>query len=57
MVTDFQLILNQTDFEQLTDTLKIALDNHLEWLSELNHAMICQQESLPNFCSCNKPYR
>ena len=57
MITDLQIMLGQEEFAKLTKSLKIALDNHLEWLSELNFSMICQPEKLKEFCNCQKPYR
>jgi len=57
VITDLQLTLGREEFDQLTKSLKVALDNHLDWLSELNFTMICQPENLKDFCNCQKPYR
>lgn len=54
--TELQLKLNKKDFKELTQALKLAFDNHLQWLSDLSYAMICQPEKLIEFCCCNKPY-
>ena len=56
MKTELQLILNQKDFEDLTQALKLAFDNHLQWLSDLSYSMICQPEKLHEFCCHAKPY-
>ncbi len=56
MKTELQLILSQKDFENLTQDLKLAFDHHLQWLSELNYALVCQPENLPAFCCNDKPH-
>lgn len=57
METELQLTLKKKDFEGLTQALKLAFDNHLQWLSDLNYAMICQPEQLIQFCCNDEPHR
>lgn len=56
MKKELQLTLSQKDFDKLTQALKIAFDYHLQWLSDLSFAMICQPETLPEFCCFDNPY-
>jgi len=56
MKTELQLTLSQKEFDELTQALKLAFDNHLQWLSDLNYAMICQPEKLTDFCCSDKPH-
>lgn len=56
MKTELQLILGQKEFDNLTQSLKLAFDNHLQWLSDLNFSMVCEPENLDKFCFCEKPY-
>lgn len=56
MTTDLQILLSQKYFDEFTQALKIAFDNHLQWLSDLNFAMICQPELLPKFCCGDEPH-
>lgn len=57
MVNNLQLTLSRKEFNDLTNALKVALDNHLIWLADINYAMVCQPKSLFNFCSSDNPYR
>lgn len=57
METELQLTLKKKDFENLTESLKLAFDHHLQWLSDLNFAMICQPEQLIHFCKSAEPHR
>lgn len=56
MKSELQLALSQTDFDELTQALKCAFDDHLQWLSDLNYSMICAPETLFTFCNCDKPH-
>lgn len=56
MKTELQIILSPKDFDEFTQALKIAFDNHLQWLSDFNFSMVCQPEKLPDFCCGNKPH-
>jgi diguanylate cyclase (GGDEF)-like protein len=53
---ELQLALSQTDFDKLTQALKRAFDDHLQWLSDLNYAMVCDHQNLSSFCCCDKPH-
>lgn len=57
MKTELQRTLCQKDFDELTQALKMAFDNHLQWLSDFNFAMVCQPDKLPEFCCNKKPHR
>jgi diguanylate cyclase (GGDEF)-like protein len=57
VIKDLQLVLNQNELDELSESLKVAFDHHLEWLSELNYSMICKQERLSSFCCNDKPHR
>jgi diguanylate cyclase (GGDEF)-like protein len=56
MKNELQLSLSQKEFDNLTQALKLAFDNHLQWLSDLNFSMVCEPENLTQFCYCEKPY-
>lgn len=57
MIEDLQISLNKSDFDLFTAELKLAFDNHLQWLSDLNCAMICNKNDINSFCLGEAPHQ